>query len=151
MRNEFTGKHAFFIALAAFATIIAANLAMLFAATGSFPGLVVANSYIASQDWDRKATAQSTLGWSAGIGHADGRVRVTLRDRHGEILTRAAPRLRIGRPTTTADDREITPTFDGTAWSAPLDLPQGRWRVEISVDDPASYTASAILIVDGTD
>ena len=47
---------------AVFGVIIAANLAMLFAATGTFPGLVVKNSYAASQGWDRKTDAQRELG-----------------------------------------------------------------------------------------
>ena len=39
--------------LAAFAVVIAANAALVIAATGSFPGLVVASSYVASQDFEK--------------------------------------------------------------------------------------------------
>ena len=55
-----TGRKVLLIAVAAFAVILAANLAMLLAATGTFPGLVVKNSYVASQDWTARTDAQVT-------------------------------------------------------------------------------------------
>ena len=53
-----TGRKVLLIAVAAFGVVIAANLAMLLAATGTFPGLVVKNSYVASQGFDAKTAAQ---------------------------------------------------------------------------------------------
>ena len=78
-----TGRKVLLIAVAAFAVILAANLAMLLAATGTFPGLVVKNSYVASQGWDRKTEAQRALGWRAAADYGDGTVRVAMTGRDG--------------------------------------------------------------------
>ncbi|HEU0223277.1 MAG TPA: FixH family protein, partial [Paracoccaceae bacterium] len=53
-----TGRLVLAVALGAFGIVIAVNLVLVFAATRTFPGLVVPNSYVASQDFDRSRVAQ---------------------------------------------------------------------------------------------
>ncbi|MEM1164482.1 MAG: FixH family protein, partial [Pseudomonadota bacterium] len=70
--GELKGGHVLMIAITAFGIIIAANMTMLFAATGSFPGLVVENSYIAGQGWNQRTQAQHDLGWTSEVLFQDG-------------------------------------------------------------------------------
>jgi len=127
-----TGRKVLLMLLAAFAVILGANMAMLYAATGSFPGLVVANSYVASQGWDRQTAAQRALGWQAGAVYEDGRLTVSMTGPQG----RPVPGLRVaavvGRPASQAADVRLELTEGPDGYSVPLDLAPGLWRVEIT-------------------
>lgn len=147
MTNQLTGRHVLIIVVTAFAVIIAANLTMLFAATGSFPGLVVRNSYVASQGWDAEAEAQRDLGWAARVQYRAGALRIILTDQAGAPLTRAVPILTVGRPTTDTQDRALTTHAEGIGFMAPVDLGPGRWRVEIRVAEPSNFTVYAEVLV----
>jgi len=59
--GELTGKHVLGITVGAFSIIIAVNVLMAFKAVSTFPGLEVANSYVASQTWDADMAAQKAL------------------------------------------------------------------------------------------
>lgn len=61
--KELTGRKVFFIFAAAFAIIIGVNVFMAYSAIGTFPGLDVKNSYVASQTFDAERKAQEALGW----------------------------------------------------------------------------------------
>ena len=144
-----TGRKVLLIAVAAFGVIVAANLAMLFAATGTFPGLVVKNSYIASQGWDKKTDAQRALGWRAVTDYADGTLRVIMTGNTGDRVAGLSVVAVVGRPATTRNDvrLEFTEWLDGD--SAPLDLAPGQWRVMITGtnSDGENYEAAAVFYV----
>ncbi|MFC3099686.1 FixH family protein [Altererythrobacter lauratis] len=64
--RRFTGWHMLAVMVAFFGVIIAVNFTMARIAIGSFGGVVVENSYVASQDfngWLEQARAQEELGW----------------------------------------------------------------------------------------
>jgi len=52
MTGRFTGWHMTFILVSFFAVVIAVNLTMAHFASSTFGGLVVENSYVASQKYD---------------------------------------------------------------------------------------------------
>ncbi len=56
--REFTGRHAAAVFVGAFAVIIAVNVALAVSAVRTFPGLEVANSYVASQEFNARRAAQ---------------------------------------------------------------------------------------------
>ena len=146
MTAKLTGRHVLIIAIACFGLVIAANIAMLLAATGSFPGLVVKNSYVASQGWNDRADAQRALGWRAAVVLEEGRLAVTLTGADGPVED-AVLTARIGRPSSDAEDREIALTRTGAGrYAAPADLAPGLWRVEITSASPA-YTVARTLTV----
>ena len=99
MTKELTGRHVLIITLAAFGVIIAVNLVMAFLAVGSFPGLEVKNSYVASQDFDRErdlilVTSSGNVKRISGDvlnGMAVGRATslITFRDDENEGVTAA--------------------------------------------------------------
>ncbi len=65
--RPFTGRRLAAILVSFFAVVIAVNLAMAMVARGSWSGLVVANSYVASQEFNEKVAAareQRERGWT---------------------------------------------------------------------------------------
>jgi nitrogen fixation protein FixH len=139
-----TGKKVLLIAVAAFAVILAANLTMLLAATGSFPGLVVKNSYVASQGWDRKTNAQRALGWVAVAEYADGMLRVTMTGRDGAPVAGLNVVAVVGRPASTREDIRLDLAEAADGYAAPLALAPGRWRVMIAGADAGGGSFEAV-------
>ncbi|MEM0923054.1 MAG: FixH family protein [Pseudomonadota bacterium] len=136
-----TGRRVLLIALACFATVIAANMTMLMAATGTFPGLVVKNAYVEGQGWNARAAAQKALGWHAEFAYRDGALSVALGDGSEDwplLLT-------IGRPTRDDEDQRIT--LAPGQRRADLTLTPGAWRIEVATLDGPAYRASAQLYV----
>ena len=80
--RPFTGRHMAAIMIAFFGVVITVNVVMARFASSTFGGVVVDNSYVASQHFNRwldEASAERQLGWHATITHAaDGTVRVAL-------------------------------------------------------------------------
>ena len=144
-----TGRKVLLIAVVAFGVVIAANLAMLFAATGTFPGLVVANSYVASQDWDRKADAQRALGWKAVAEYGDGMLRVRMTGRAEAPVGGLSVVAVVGRPASDTADVRLELVEGAEGYTSPLDLAPGRWRVMITGADAkgANFEAAAELEV----
>jgi len=64
-----TGRKVAIIAAASLGVAVAANVALAIFAVRTFSGLVVANGYVASQDFDRLRAAQEALGWEGGANH----------------------------------------------------------------------------------
>ena len=56
-QHPFTGRHMLAVVCTFFGVVIAVNVVMAIAATGTFPGLVVANSYVASQGYNELLAA----------------------------------------------------------------------------------------------
>ncbi|HSF95015.1 MAG TPA: FixH family protein [Thermohalobaculum sp.] len=144
-----TGRKVLLIAVAAFGVVIAANLAMLLAATGTFPGLVVKNSYVASQGFDAKTAAQRALGWRAEAVYDGSKLLVTVAGRDGAPVAGIDLVAVVGRPASDRDDIRLALARDGGAYTAPLTLAPGTWRVEITGtgDDGASFEARAEFYV----
>ncbi len=144
-----TGRKVLLIAVAAFAVILAANLAMLLAATGTFPGLVVQNSYVASQGWDRKTAAQRALGWRAAADYGDGALRVAMTGRDGAPVRGLRVVAVVGRPASARDDVRLELTEGVEGYAAPLVLAPGMWRVMItgSNAEGGSFEATAQFYV----
>jgi nitrogen fixation protein FixH len=132
--NPFTGWHMLFVVGLFFGTIIAVNLVMAFAATGTFPGLVVENSYVASQHYDElldKARAQDEAGWGYELSVEDGVIRARL-SRSGSPANDLSVIAHVGRPSTTREDRvfDLALSPDGSyATSEPL--APGLWEVDL--------------------
>ena len=126
-----TGRKVLIIAVCAFGTIIGANVALTVAALGTFPGIEVANGYVASQIFEKERAAQDRLGWRSHATYEAGVLRVTVKDRKGATAPIDEIAFRLGRPTTEAED--VTPHLvaDGTGWRAEIDLAPGVWRLDV--------------------
>jgi len=148
-----TGRKVLVIMVAGFAVVLAANLTLMFAATGSFPGLVVPNSYVASQVFDRKTAAQRALGWTASAEYAAGLLTVTMTGHDGAPVTGIGVAALVGRPAADRDDVRLELVEPAGAplgtYAAALDLAPGMWRIAIigTGADGAAFEAVAEFLV----
>lgn len=127
-----TGKAVLAITLLGFGTVIGVNVTMAVFAVGTFPGLEVKNSYVASQTFDAEARAQAALGWTSAVAFAGGRLAVDLRGADGLPARAGSLSVLVTRPTEARGDRAVAMAFDGQGWAGAVDLPPGRWRVRIA-------------------
>lgn len=109
--RQFTGWHMLAVVCSFFAVVIAANLTMALFATGSWTGLVVKNSYVASQQFNEQlmnARAQDELGWKSEIAYAAGQIRFTVHKKEGAGLSGAQVTAKLTRPVGIEQDHTIT-------------------------------------------
>ncbi len=133
--KEFTGWHMLLIMVAFFGVIIAVNVTMARFAGASFGGLVVANSYVASQEFNGKlqqGREQVALGWTSAFSIVDGTIRYRLTDRDGQAVPVTAVSVQFRHPSYQAADwtTELQPKGDGTFEAAHV-ARHGTWNVEI--------------------
>ena len=128
---RFTGRRMVIFALGMFGMIIAVNLLLAVKAVGTFPGLEVRNSYVASQLFDRDRAAQLALGWRVTPEYDGQIVTLAIVDAKGQPADVATMTATIGRPTQNRDD--VTPHFtyrDGV-YAAPVTLAPGVWNIHL--------------------
>lgn len=149
---ELTGRHVAFGMCVFFGVIIAVNFFMASLASRTWTGLVVKNSYVASQGFNgelAKASSQKQLGWNSAISYEDNQLTVQMRDREGRLLGAGQFELTIGRPAFEQEDRTVllTGSSDGY-YTAPLTLGSGEWALKVSgqIDD-TPYRRDARMIV----
>lgn len=132
MQREVTGRMVLVITLMAFAVIISVNLLLAFQAVRTFPGLEVANSYVASQNFDRERQAQQALGWTVTPDYSDGVLSIAIRDAAGQPVKARSMSATVGRPTQMRDD--VTPEFvyEGGVYRARLTLAPGHWNIHMT-------------------
>ncbi len=131
MRRELTGRHVLTITVAAFSVIIGVNVVMAIKAVGSFPGLEVANSYVASQTFDDDRAAQSALGWTVTPSYDGKELTLAVTDRGGLPARVAALSATVGRTTHRRADRTPVLTYEGGVYRAPLTLEPGAWTIHV--------------------
>jgi nitrogen fixation protein FixH len=118
-----------------FAVVIAVNLFMARQASATFGGVVVDNSYVASQHFNRwldEAAAEQALGWNADLARArDGRVILALTGPRAASVTGTAR-----HPLGNQHDVGLRFVQAGAGHFVSDEvLPAGRWRVRIEVRD----------------
>ncbi|RME14756.1 MAG: nitrogen fixation protein FixH [Alphaproteobacteria bacterium] len=104
-----TGWTVLAIFVGAFSVIIGVNIFMAWSAIGTFPGLEVENSYVASQTFDKERAAQEALGWTvapAFIGND--KVVLEVHDRDGVPVRLTEITAMLGRTTERNQDQQLT-------------------------------------------
>ena len=127
--RRFTGWHFLFIMCGAFGTIIAANLTLAYFAVGSFPGLEVINTYVESQQFDRKRRAQEALGWTSTVSYQAGAISVSLKGQHDTPPAPASVVIRVGSATSNREDQTVIPQVIDGHYVAKLTLTAGNKTV----------------------
>ncbi len=132
--RKLTGRAVLLIALGAFAVTLAVNLLLAFTAVRTFSGVVVDNSYVASQSFDATRAAQVALGWTVTLTDDTqaGVLGVAFTDASGAVVRPATLAVTLGRPTTTRDDQTIALKQVVGGYAGPAPLAPGLWRVEIT-------------------
>lgn len=101
MKRVFTGRDMAAVLIAGFGVVIGINLLMAALAVGGFSGVVVENSYVASQrfnGWLDEAQRQRALGWSAQAERLEGgRIVVTTLAVPADATVSAMLRRPLGR------------------------------------------------------
>lgn len=154
--REFTGRHMLMIMLAFFGVIIAVNVVMARFAVTSWTGLVVENSYVASQQFNEKMVAvrtQNDLGWVPKLDIAAGKITLTLIDRIGNPVRMTGGKATFQHPTFEAADwsASLQPSGKGQL-SASSAVSPGVWVVNIEIDCGLAVPyrhSERILVKDG--
>lgn len=136
-RKPFTGKHMTLILVAGFTVIVGVNVLMATLASRTFGGIVVENSYVASQKfntWLDEARREEALGWEVAVARrGDGRLQLELTGAPEDAQVLAEARHPLGHK----PDQALTfaRTADGT-WASDAVLPEGRWTLRLRVETP---------------
>lgn len=143
MRNaaretEFTGRHMLAIMVAFFGVIIAVNLTMAVLARTSWTGLVVENTYVASQQFNAKMAetrAQAALGWTSTLTFAEGRARYALRDKRDHPVAMKSVAMTFKHPVDDREDEHVVLVRDPDgSFHSEAALPDGVWLVEVEAE-----------------
>jgi nitrogen fixation protein FixH len=144
-----TGRKVLAIALIAFAVILTPNLILAFYAVSTFSGMVVPNSYIASQTFDERRRAQEGLAWRVEIDRSETELHLRFTDEAGDTVLPAALSVIVGRPTTQSLDQmlELAPT--GAGYAGRIALDPGNWLVlvEAEAEDGTPFSQRHTLYV----
>lgn len=135
MRREFTGRDMAAILAAGFGVVVAVNLLMATLATRGFGGVVVENSYVASQKfngWLAEAGRQKILGWQAdATRNEDGVIEIATTGVPAGATVKATLRRPLGKPETTAlTFREVAPG----QFASTVPVGDGRWTVRVRIE-----------------
>lgn len=129
--GTFTGRHMLFVMLAFFGTIIAVNITMAVLSATSWTGLVVSNSYVASQEFETKRQShlqQQAAGWSPVFSYADGVATLTLADGAGAPVELGRVTVKFNRPVGGHDDQSLElQRGAGASYTAAVTLGDGVW------------------------
>ncbi len=145
----FTGRKMLFIIVMFFAVIIAVNGTMLTFAVKTFGGLVVSNSYVASQHFNRDvaiAKAQPIRGWSLTVTTDVDNIVLRVNDREGSPIQALDLTLTIARPT--HDRSTITIPLEALEpgeYAGAVALRSGQWRGTLATADGQARSFSFTL------
>lgn len=147
--RQITGRQVFIGFAAAFGLIIAVNVFMAINAIKTFPGLEVDNSYVASQEFNKRKAAQEALGWTVNAIHLKGTLYLNINDENGAPVVPKELHAVVGRATSIAEDVEPTFAFNGQAHVADIDLADGNWNIRMRAiaQDGTEFTQRVILHV----
>jgi nitrogen fixation protein FixH len=142
MIGPLTGRKVAIIGGTLFALVFAPNIILAVYAVQTFSGLVVPNSYVASQEFDARRRAQEALAWSLSLDALPGELRLAITDAVGDVVRPPSLAVTVGRPTTTAQDRELALVATPAGSVAPLNLAPGAWvaLVEATADNGTPFS-----------
>ncbi|MEQ9121959.1 MAG: FixH family protein, partial [Alphaproteobacteria bacterium] len=133
-QKPFTGRKMLMWTVGFFGVIIAVNLVLLVFALRTHTGLVAPNSYVASQNFNRKAAeahAQAARGWKTGAVYGRGVLELTFAGPDGEPIRDLHVEGGVGRPVSAAEDRRVVFTQAAPGvYHAETKLGPGEWIVE---------------------
>lgn len=133
--KEFTGKHMLTIMLLAFGTIITVNMTLAVFAAHSWTGLVVKNSYVASQNYNKVLAddeRQKRLGWTSKLDQTKTHIVFSLNNKDDKLIKLTNVQAKFGRPTNEQQDHIVTfYAQENGHYMAQKKLSAGLWDVQI--------------------
>jgi nitrogen fixation protein FixH len=152
-QKQFTGWHMLAVMVLFFGTIITVNIIMAIYANTSWTGLVVQNTYVASQQFNEKAAegrAQAARGWKDTLVIEPDNVRFTLTDATGNTIKAEGVTVTFRRPAYEAEDETFAlDRLPDGAFAAGHAVRDGIWIVEIDADigEPHPYRVVRRIVV----
>ncbi|WP_306119725.1 MULTISPECIES: FixH family protein [unclassified Roseitalea] len=135
--KTFTGWHFLAIIAGYFGIVIGVNLFMAWNAVDSWTGLVVKNSYVASQQFNEvtaEKRAQLAMGWKAIPAYADGTMTLELHDARKAPIEGAIITATLGRPSYDAEDHMVQFAETGPGvYDGRTELAAGIWNADVTV------------------
>ncbi len=137
--REFTGYHMLGVLVLFFGTIITVNVIMARFAITTWTGLVVENSYVASQEFNTKAAemkAIAALGYTVQLESSDKGFFVDLADRNGAPVSSDVVVIQFHHPVGQVGDETLTlmPRGNGRFATEQI-IPEGEWIASVTVSD----------------
>ncbi|MBE0580463.1 FixH family protein [Devosia sp.] len=132
--REFTGRHMALITVTFFGVIIGVNLLMAVAASRTWTGLVVENSYVASQEFQGKADDarhQAEAGWTMDVAYETGTLVVRALD-DGVPLALEEVTAFVRRPVGGHDDATVVLMPGADGYRGAINLAPGVWDVAVT-------------------
>jgi nitrogen fixation protein FixH len=151
-KGTFTGRKMLLSILAFFGVIIAVNVGLTVFALRTDTGLVVPNSYVASQNFNRmraNAAAQETLGWRMNIRTSEDTVTIRVLEESGAPLPGLTFEARAGRPVSDFQDRQLV--FAEVApgiYRASTILGDGTWEIDVTALTDTKQSFRRIFRID---
>ncbi|MEO0809871.1 MAG: FixH family protein [Pseudomonadota bacterium] len=134
--GTFTGWHMLIVMLLFFGVIVSVNITMAILAGRTWTGLVVTNSYVASQNFNaelREARLQQQRGWTSDLQYEGGAIQFSLRDRQGQPVVIDGLKLNYGRPAFEQADQTVGLEYVGDGlYRAAATLKAGIWALKVS-------------------
>lgn len=151
---RFTGWHMLACMFAFFGVIIVVNFTMASFASKSWTGLVVKNSYVASQKFNDElalAEKQHARGWRSDIVYENGELAFALFDKSGAAISPDKVIASLGRPAFEQQDQIIELVSGGEpGHSTPLQLGEGTWALKIeALAEGTTYRRDLRVFVSG--
>lgn len=132
-QKPFTGRRMAAIMVGGFGIVVVVNMFMAWQASSTFGGVVVSNSYVASQQFNRwldQAEQARALGWEAQVRRLpDGRIAIDTAGLPEGALITATARHPVGRQ----PDTDLTFAREGTGFVSRELLPAGRWTLRVVI------------------
>ena len=133
-QKEFTGRHMLLITVAFFGVVIGVNVLMAISASRTWTGLVVANSYVASQEFQVKSDAahrQNEAGWTMDFAYQDGHLIVQIAADGRELELQEVEAF-VRRPVGGQDDAIVLLSLGPNGYEGAIDLAPGVWDVTVT-------------------
>lgn len=134
--GTFTGKHMAATMIGGFGIVMAVNFTMASYATSGFSGVVVKNSYVASQKynaWLDEAERQEATGWQIDASRStDGALTVNTPGAPPTATLSGIARRPLGEHEVAALEFERTNAGDFISLAP---LPEGRWTLRLTLED----------------
>ena len=135
MTGRFTGRHAALVIGGGFAIVLAVNFTMATLAARSHPGMVVKNSYIASQHFNEgleAGRAQKALGWTVTADARGDALIVDATSSLDQPLTGVKATAALSHPLGRGQTRELVLAEVAPGrYDAPHGMQPGQWIAEI--------------------
>ena len=137
---EFTGRHMLIIMVAFFGLVIAVNIFLAVKSIETFSGLVVNNSYVASQTFDKdtdKLAADAAKDVHPDLSFANGLVHLKLAAAAGQPIAAHNLHLTLGHAVSASTDQALAFTsLSAGEFEAKANLNGGYWQGQLALTLP---------------